>query len=84
MTNGRQRARWLAELVSEAQRYLSRAREAPEADQVRRAVALLQDARREALAESEGGEIIERSNLTNQASSIKSEGNSPRDRQESP
>ena len=84
MTNGRQRARWLAELVSDVQRYLSRTREALEADQVRRAVALLQDARREALAESEGGELIERSNLTNQASSIKSEDSNTRDRQEAP
>jgi hypothetical protein len=53
MTNGRHRARWLAELVSDTQHYLSRAREAPEADLVRRAAALLQDARKTALAEVE-------------------------------
>jgi hypothetical protein len=52
VTNGKHRARWLAELVSEAQRYLTRAREAPEADLVRRAVALLQDARKTALADA--------------------------------
>jgi hypothetical protein len=62
MTNGRHRARWLAELVSEAQRYLARAREAPEAADVRRALALLQDARGKALAEvDEGGEQREES-----------------------
>jgi DNA-binding MurR/RpiR family transcriptional regulator len=53
VTNGKHRARWLAELVSDTQHYLSRAREAPEADLVRRAAALLQDARRVALAEVE-------------------------------
>jgi hypothetical protein len=51
VTNKKHRARWLAELVSDAQHYLSRAREAPEADLVRRAAALLQDARSKALAE---------------------------------
>jgi len=51
MTNGRHRARWLAEMVSEAQRYLARAREAPEAAEVRRAVEALQEARGKALAE---------------------------------
>jgi len=51
VTNGRHRARWLAELVSEAQRYLARAREAPEASDVRRAITLLQDARVKALAD---------------------------------
>ena len=56
MTNGRHRARWLAEIVSEAQRYLSRAREAPEADQVRRALSLLQAARETALADEARGE----------------------------
>jgi hypothetical protein len=53
VSNGRHRARWLAELVSEAQRYLTRAREAPEAADVRRALALLQDARAKALSETD-------------------------------
>jgi hypothetical protein len=57
VSNGRHRARWLAELVSEAQRYLARAREAPEAADVRRALDSLQNARAKALAEDgEGGE----------------------------
>jgi hypothetical protein len=53
VTNGKHRARWLAEMVSDAQHYVSKAREAPEADLVRRAAALLQDARKTALAEVE-------------------------------
>lgn len=56
MTNGRHRARWLAELISDAQSYLARAREAPEAADVRKAIALLQDARRVALADVREGE----------------------------
>ena len=56
MTNGRHRARWLAELVSDTQRYLAKAREAPEAAEVRRALALLQDARKKALADVGEGE----------------------------
>jgi DNA-binding MurR/RpiR family transcriptional regulator len=56
VTNGKHRARWLAELVSDAQSYLARAREAPEAADVRRAIALLQDARRAALADVREGD----------------------------
>jgi hypothetical protein len=56
VSNGKHRARWLAELVSETQRYLARAREAPEAADVRRALALLQDARAKALAEDGEGD----------------------------
>jgi hypothetical protein len=54
VTNGRHRARWLAEMVSDAQHYVSKAREAPEADLVRRAASLLQDARKEALSDAGG------------------------------
>lgn len=49
MTNGRHRARWLAEMVSEAQRYLDKAREAPEASQIRRVIEVLQDTRKTVL-----------------------------------
>jgi len=45
MMNGKQRARWLADMISEAQRYISKAREAPEVVTVRKAVNLLDDAR---------------------------------------
>ena len=38
MTNGKHRARWLADIISETQRYLSKAREAPEANAVRQAL----------------------------------------------
>ena len=50
--NGRHRARLLAELVSDAQHYVSRAREAPEADEVRKAISHLEEARQQALAAS--------------------------------
>jgi hypothetical protein len=49
MMNGKQRARWLAEIVSEAQRCLSREREAPEAKHLRQAIDHLNDARQTAL-----------------------------------
>ena len=48
--NGRHRARLLAEMVSDAQHYLSRTREAPEADEVRKATSHLEEARQKALA----------------------------------
>jgi hypothetical protein len=58
MCNGKQRARQLAEIVSDVQRYLAKNRESTEAGQVRRVVDLLQDARKTALSEaSEGDEL---------------------------
>ena len=49
MTNGKHRARWLADIISETQRYLSKAREAPESSAVRQALTKLADARQAAL-----------------------------------
>jgi len=49
MTNGKHRARWLADIISEVQRYLSKTREAPEVDHVRRSLSSLDEARRKAL-----------------------------------
>lgn len=48
--NGRHRARLLAEMVSDAQHYASRSREAPEIDEVRKAISHLEEARQKALA----------------------------------
>ncbi len=56
MSNGKHRARRLNEMVSEVQRYLAKTREAPEAAQVRQALALLQDARQTALADTKDGD----------------------------
>jgi hypothetical protein len=52
MMNGKQRARWLADLISELQRFTSKAREAPEAGHVRKALNSLDEARRAALEAS--------------------------------
>ena len=49
MMNGKQRARWLADCISELQRFTSRAKEAPEEGLVRKALANLDEARRAAL-----------------------------------
>jgi hypothetical protein len=49
MLNGKQRARWLTDLISELQRFTSKAKDAPEAVHVRKALASLDDARRAAL-----------------------------------
>ena len=49
MMNGKQRARWLSDLISELQRFTSKAKDAPEAGHVRKALASLDDARRSAL-----------------------------------
>lgn len=49
MTNGKHRARWLADIISETQRYLSKAREAPEANAIRQALSRLAEARQAAL-----------------------------------
>lgn len=48
MMNGKQRARWLADLISETQKYLSRSKDAPEAPLVQRALNELYDARQSA------------------------------------
>ena len=52
MMNGKQRARWLTDLISELQRFTSKAREAPEAGHVRKALNSLDEARRAALEAS--------------------------------
>jgi|GEM_PF-2272184 hypothetical protein len=49
MTNGKHRARWLADIISEVQRYHSKAREAPESNAVRQALSRLAEARQVAL-----------------------------------
>jgi hypothetical protein len=49
MTNGKHRARWLADIISEVQRYHSKAREAPESAAVRQALSRLAEARQAAL-----------------------------------
>jgi hypothetical protein len=49
MMNGKQRARWLSDCISELQRFTSKAKDAPEAGDVRKALASLDDARRTAL-----------------------------------
>jgi len=49
MLNGKHRARWLADMISEAQRYISKAREAPEVPNIQKALNLLDDARRMAV-----------------------------------
>ena len=49
MMNGKQRARWLSDCISELQRFTSKAREAPEAGHVRKALNSLDEARRAAL-----------------------------------
>ena len=56
LSNGKHRARWLAEMISETQRYLAKAREAPEAELVRRALGSLQDAREKALSDAREGD----------------------------
>ena len=47
--NGKQRARWLSDLIAELQRFTSKAKEAPEAGHVRKALNSLDEARRAAL-----------------------------------
>ena len=49
MMNGKQRARWLSDLISDLQRFTSKSQSAPEAGHVRKALACLDDARRSAL-----------------------------------
>ena len=50
--NGKQRARWLSDLISELQRFTSKAKDAPEAGHVRKALGSLDEARRAALESS--------------------------------
>lgn len=54
MTNGKHRARWLADIISEVQRYLSKVRESPEASLIRQALSKLADARQAALESDPG------------------------------
>jgi hypothetical protein len=54
MTNGKHRARWLADIISEVQRYHSKAREAPESNAVRQALSRLAEARQVALDSDSG------------------------------
>ena len=54
MTNGKHRARWLADIISEVQRYLSKVRETPEASLIRQALSKLADARQAALESDTG------------------------------
>ena len=49
MMNGKQRARWLADLISDLQRFASKAQTAPEMGHVRKALNSLDEARRAAL-----------------------------------
>jgi hypothetical protein len=49
MMNNKQRARWLSELISESQRYISKAKDQPETPLVQKAVNTLDDARRKVL-----------------------------------
>jgi len=49
MMNGKQRARWLSDLITELQRFASKAKSAPEAGHVSKALANLDDGRRMAL-----------------------------------
>jgi hypothetical protein len=44
--NGKQRSRWLSDMISETQRYLSKARCSPEAPLIQKILNLLDDARR--------------------------------------
>jgi hypothetical protein len=45
MMNGKHRARWLSDLISELQRYTSKAKDAPETGSVRKALNCLDEAR---------------------------------------
>jgi hypothetical protein len=49
MMNGKQRARWLSDMISESQRYISKSKGQPETPSVSKTIALLEDARRIAL-----------------------------------
>jgi hypothetical protein len=49
MMNNKQRARWLSDLISETQRYISKAKSQAEIPLVQRAVNALDDARRSIL-----------------------------------
>lgn len=47
MLNNKQRSRWLSDIISEIQRYVSKNQECPEAPLVQQALARLDDARQE-------------------------------------
>jgi hypothetical protein len=49
MMNNKQRARWLSDLISETQRYLSKSKDKPEVPLVQKALNALDDARRKLL-----------------------------------
>lgn len=49
MMNNKQRARWLSDLISETQRYISKAKDQTETPLVQRALNALDDARRKVL-----------------------------------
>ena len=59
MTNGKHRARWLADIISETQRYLSKAREAPEANAIRQALSRLAEARQAALESDPENQVLQ-------------------------
>lgn len=46
MMNSKQRARWLSDMISEGQRYISKAKDQPEIPMVQKALNALDDARR--------------------------------------
>lgn len=46
MLNNKQRSRWLSEVVSEVQRYLSKSPDSPESGRVRQALSILADAKK--------------------------------------
>lgn len=56
MMNSKQRARWLSDLISEAQRYVSKSRGQPETPMVSKAMCALEDARRVALDHADPAE----------------------------
>jgi len=49
MMNNKQRARWLADMISEAQRYISKAKDQAEIPLVQKALNAFDDARRRVL-----------------------------------
>jgi hypothetical protein len=60
MMNGKHRARWLADMISEAQRYISKAKGAPETADVQKALNLLDDAKRTAIESENDAEDQDR------------------------
>jgi hypothetical protein len=56
MMNNKQRSRWLADMISEAQRYLSKSKGKPEVPVVQKALNALDDARQAVLAAGTTGD----------------------------